>query len=226
MGQRISLLIGCLVLLVAGPAMATPEARLNSEDDKVLYALGVKLMLELAPFELDERELSLVYAGMRASLDGKYLIDPSKYQDGVDNLAHRRVQKRAHLAKQEGTQYVEKAKALPGAKVSSSGMVWFLRQAGTGAQPTPKSTVRVHYRGTLIDGTEFDSSYSRGQPAEFPLDRVIPCWTDGISQLKVGAKARLVCPSDIAYGSRGAAPVIPPGATLVFDVELLGIVTP
>ena len=116
--------------------------------------------------------------------------------------------------------------AEPGAKVSPSGMILFLTQEGSGPRPSAKSTVRVHYKGTLVDGTEFDSSYSRGQPAEFPLDRVIPCWTDGMTQLQVGSKARLICPPEIAYGSRGAAPVIPPGATLIFDVELLAIVKP
>jgi len=226
MGKRILTVIAMLACVYGGPLFATPDVALNSEDDKVLYALGVKLMLDLAPFQLDKRELALVYAGMQASFSGQYLIDPGQYQQGVDNLAHRRVAKRAEAAKERGTRYVEQAKALPGAKSSASGMVWFLKQPGAGAQPSPKSTVRVHYKGTLVDGTEFDSSYSRGKPAEFPLDRVIPCWTDGISQLRVGAKARLICPSEIAYGSRGAAPIIPPGATLIFDVELLGIVTP
>ena len=83
--------------------------------------------------------------------------------------------------------------------------------------------MKVHYKGTLIDGTEFDSSYKRGQPAEFPLNGVIPCWTEGVQKMKVGGKAKLVCPSDIAYGDRGAPPKIPPGATLVFEVELLDV---
>jgi FKBP-type peptidyl-prolyl cis-trans isomerase FkpA len=83
--------------------------------------------------------------------------------------------------------------------------------------------VKVHYKGTFPDGKEFDSSYSRGAPIEFPLNRVIPCWTEGVQRIKVGGKARLTCPSSIAYGSRGAAGVIPPNATLVFEVELLGV---
>lgn len=94
---------------------------------------------------------------------------------------------------------------------------------GTGNSPAASDRVTVHYRGTLVNGTEFDSSYSRGQPASFPLRGVIRCWTEGVQKMKVGGKARLTCPSDTAYGSRGAGGVIPPNSTLIFDIELLGI---
>ncbi len=97
-------------------------------------------------------------------------------------------------------------------------------QTGNGEQPKASDTVKVHYRGTLTDGKEFDSSYKRGQPATFPLQRVIGCWTEGVQTMKVGEKARLVCPPNLAYGSRGVPGTIPPDATLVFEVELLGIV--
>ena len=106
---------------------------------------------------------------------------------------------------------------------TSSGLVFKLTKAGTGPSPSATDTVKVHYRGTLADGKEFDSSYSRGQPLEFPLNRVIKCWTEGVQKLKVGGSARLTCPPAIAYGERGAGGVIPPNATLSFDVELLGI---
>jgi len=106
---------------------------------------------------------------------------------------------------------------------SSSGLIYQSIKAGTGAQPAATDVVRVHYRGTLPDGREFDSSYRRGQPAEFPLNRVIPCWTEGLQRMKVGGKSKLTCPPAIAYGSRGAGGVIPPNATLLFEVELLGI---
>lgn len=105
-----------------------------------------------------------------------------------------------------------------------SGLVYQSVKEGTGASPAATDTVRVHYRGTFPDsGKEFDSSYSRGEPAEFPLNRVIPCWTEGVQKMKVGGKAKLTCPPSIAYGSRGAGSVIPPNATLNFEVELLGI---
>jgi FKBP-type peptidyl-prolyl cis-trans isomerase FkpA len=110
-----------------------------------------------------------------------------------------------------------------GAVVTSSGLVYRALKDGTGASPSASDKVKVHYRGTFPDGKEFDSSYKRGEPIEFPLNGVIPCWTEGVQRMKVGGKAKLTCPSAIAYGARGAAGVIPPNATLLFEVELLGI---
>lgn len=126
-----------------------------------------------------------------------------------------------------GTTTTSTAPAAPGKPGStvttSSGLVFKLVKAGQGASPQATDRVKVHYRGTLLNGTEFDSSYKRGQPAEFPLNRVIPCWTEGLQLMKVGATAQLTCPPHIAYGSRGAGAVIPPDATLKFEVELLGV---
>ena len=106
---------------------------------------------------------------------------------------------------------------------TSSGLVFKLVKQGTGPSPKASDTVKVHYRGTFLDGKEFDSSYSRGKPLEFPLNGVIKCWTEGVQRLQVGGSAKLTCPPAIAYGERGAGGVIPPNATLNFDVELLGI---
>ena len=107
---------------------------------------------------------------------------------------------------------------------TKSGLVYQSLKEGTGAQPKASDTVKVHYRGTLLDGKEFDSSYKRGEPAEFPLNRVIPCWTEGVAMMKVGGKAKLTCPAAIAYGTAGAGNgLIPANATLNFEVELLGI---
>lgn len=111
----------------------------------------------------------------------------------------------------------------PGAVVTSSGLVFRSMKEGSGARPGAANVVKVHYRGTFPDGKEFDSSYARGTPIEFPLNRVIPCWTEGVQRIQVGGKAKLTCPSHIAYGERGAGNVIPPNATLVFEVELLGV---
>ncbi len=111
-----------------------------------------------------------------------------------------------------------------GAVVTASGLVYRSLQDGSGASPAASDTVKVHYRGTFSDGREFDSSYQRGQPASFPLNRVIKCWTEGVQRMKVGGKAKLTCPSAIAYGERGAGGgLIPPNATLQFEVELLDI---
>ena len=110
-----------------------------------------------------------------------------------------------------------------GAVVTPTGLVYRSLKDGAGASPAASDTVKVHYRGTFPDGKEFDSSYKRGQPIEFPLGGVIKCWTEGVQRVKVGGKAKLTCPPAIAYGERGAGGVIPPNATLVFEVELLGI---
>jgi FKBP-type peptidyl-prolyl cis-trans isomerase FkpA len=106
---------------------------------------------------------------------------------------------------------------------TASGLVYESLKDGTGAQASPDVAVQVHYRGTLADGSEFDSSYKRGQPATFPLNRVIPCWTEGVSKMKEGGKAKLTCPPEIAYGSRGAGGSVPPNATLTFEVELIKV---
>jgi len=106
---------------------------------------------------------------------------------------------------------------------TASGLVYESLKDGSGAQPTAQSTVQVHYRGTLADGSEFDSSHKRGQPATFPLNRVIPCWSEGVSKMREGGKAKLTCPPEIAYGSRGAGAAVPPNATLTFEVELLKV---
>jgi FKBP-type peptidyl-prolyl cis-trans isomerase FkpA len=119
---------------------------------------------------------------------------------------------------------LKKAAGEAGAQTTASGLVYRSLKDGSGAGPKATDVVRVHYRGTFPGGKEFDSSYSRGQPAEFPLNRVIPCWTEGVQMMKVGGKAKLSCPSKIAYGERGTpGGPIPPNATLQFEVELLGI---
>jgi FKBP-type peptidyl-prolyl cis-trans isomerase FkpA len=109
------------------------------------------------------------------------------------------------------------------ATVTKSGLVYRSLKDGTGASPAASDKVKVHYKGTFPDGKEFDSSYKRNEPTEFPLNGVIPCWTEGVQLMKVGGKAKLTCPSAIAYGARGAGGVIPPNATLVFEIELLAI---
>jgi FKBP-type peptidyl-prolyl cis-trans isomerase FkpA len=110
-----------------------------------------------------------------------------------------------------------------GAVVTASGLVYRSLKDGSGTRPKASDTVQVHYRGRFPDGREFDSSYQRYQPAEFPLSRVIPCWTEGVQRMQVGGSAKLTCPASIAYGKRGAGGVIPPNATLVFEVELLAV---
>jgi len=118
---------------------------------------------------------------------------------------------------------IDKAAKEKGAVKTSSGMVYISIKDGKGKSPSASSTVEVNYRGTLTDGKEFDSSYKRNQSLSFPLNGVIPCWTEGVQKMKVGGKAKLVCPPELAYGSRGAGSAVPPNATLIFEVELLDI---
>jgi FKBP-type peptidyl-prolyl cis-trans isomerase FkpA len=126
-------------------------------------------------------------------------------------------------AKLDPAAFLDKAAAEPGATRTPSGLVYRELKPGTGPSPAATDVVTVQYRGTLVDGTEFDSSYKRNEPAQFPLNQVIPCWTEGVQKMKVGGKSRLVCPPSIAYGDQGSPPVILPGATLVFEIELLQI---
>jgi len=110
-----------------------------------------------------------------------------------------------------------------GAVTTPSGLVYQSLKEGKGASPSATDTVKVHYRGTFLDGKEFDSSFKRNEPTSFPLNRVIPCWTEGVQRMKVGGKAKLTCPPSIAYGERGAGGVIPPNSTLQFEIELLEV---
>jgi FKBP-type peptidyl-prolyl cis-trans isomerase FkpA len=118
---------------------------------------------------------------------------------------------------------IDKAAKEKGAVKTASGMVYVPLKVGKGKSPSAASTVEVNYRGTLTNGKEFDSSYKRHQSISFPLSGVIPCWTEGVQMMKVGGKAKLVCPPELAYGARGAGSDVPPNATLIFEVELLNV---
>jgi FKBP-type peptidyl-prolyl cis-trans isomerase FkpA len=212
-------------LLVATSAAPAAAQELKSEQDKTLYALGVQLGGQLAPFALTPAEVELVKAGMLdAALNRPHKAEPREYMPKILELRNQRVSVAAAAEKKSGEAYLAKAAAEPGAKKLESGVIITTLKAGSGPSPKATDKVKVHYHGTLTDGTVFDSSVQRGQPATFPLNGVIKCWTEGVQQMKVGGKSRLVCPADVAYGERGAPPRIKPGATLVFGVELLEIV--
>src|SRR3974390_2578954 len=125
--------------------------------------------------------------------------------------------------KQNGQAYLDKAAAPPGAKRTASGLLYVSIKEGAGASPSPADRVKVHYTGKLIDGTVFDSSVRRGQPAPFGLNQIIACWQEALQLMKAGGQARIVSPSNLAYGDRGAPPDIPPGATLDFEIELIEV---
>jgi FKBP-type peptidyl-prolyl cis-trans isomerase FkpA len=209
---------GCAKLSRANP---------STEDEKALYALGLLLGRNVSVFNLTAHELDIVKTGLSdAVLKGKPLVDLDKYGPKVDALARTRSQARVGIEKQQAKGLLDAAAKEPGAVRTESGLVIRTTKPGTGALPTASDRVKVHYVGHLTDGTEFDSSRKRGQPATFPLNGVIKCWTEGVGRMKVGEQAILTCPSDIAYGDGGRPPTIPGGATLIFDVELLGIEAP
>jgi FKBP-type peptidyl-prolyl cis-trans isomerase FkpA len=210
--------------LGAGAAPAqTPE----SDDDKVAYTVGYLVAEALTPFDFTDEELVMVLEGMRARVAGtEPPFDPSEYRDEVIALRDARMQAELEARRAESRAYLDAAAEADGARRTDSGLVFEPLAAGDGARPAASDTVVVHYEGKLTDGTTFDSSRARGQPATFPLNGVIACWTEALQMMRVGGRARLTCPAEIAYGDRGAPPRIPPGAVLVFDVELLDIQAP
>jgi len=217
-------LVAVVALLVVH-AVPVAAQELKSDEDKTLYALGVALAGQLAPFALSPAEVDLVKAGLTdAALNRPHKAEPREYMTKIQELRTQRIAVVAAAEKKAGDAYLGKAAAEPGAKKLDSGVIITTLKPGTGPSPKATDKVKVHYHGTLTDGTVFDSSVQRGQPATFPLNGVIKCWTEGVQQMKVGGKSRLVCPADVAYGERGAPPRIKPGATLVFEVELLEIV--
>lgn len=196
----------------------------NTEQDNTLYALGAAIGRNVAAFDLNETELKKVQEGIAdVALHKEPKLDPSSYFPKIQELQTTRLAAAAAVEKKAGADYLAKAAAEAGAKKTASGLVYSTVTEGTGPSPKATDTVKVHYHGTLPSGKVFDSSVERNEPATFPLNGVIPCWTEGVQLMKVGGKSRLVCPAELAYGDRGAPPDIKPGATLIFDVQLLGI---
>jgi FKBP-type peptidyl-prolyl cis-trans isomerase FkpA/FKBP-type peptidyl-prolyl cis-trans isomerase FklB len=201
---------------------AAPAAPLD--EAKTVYALGVVISGNLKQFRLSPAEIEILKSGLTDGLAGKEKkAEVEANGPRIQELLNKRQSASAAEEKKSSGAYLAKMAGEPGAQKKASGLVYRELKAGSGANPKATDKVKVHYHGTLSDGTVFDSSVQRGQPAEFPLNQVIPCWTEGVQLMKVGAKAKITCPSDIAYGDRGAPPTIKPGATLTFEVELLEI---
>lgn len=203
-------------------APAAPAGK--SEDEKTVYAIGVMMGRQIAPFALSPAELDALKQGVSDSASGKKPeVELETYGPKIQAFAQARAAKAAEAEKAKATAFIDNAAKEPGAVKTASGLVFKSMTPGTGKSPVATDLVKVHYHGTLTNGEVFDSSVTRGQPVDFALNAVIPCWTEGVQKMKVGEKARLVCPSSIAYGDQGRPPTIPGGATLVFEVELLGI---
>jgi len=206
----------------SAPAKAAAPA-LETDDQKTVYALGLQMSRSLAQFDLSPAEMEIFTRAMADAAAGKPALDVNEWGPKFQPFGQARAARVAEKQKAASIEYLANAATEPGAMKSPSGLIYRELQPGTGASPKASDTVKVHYRGTLINGTEFDSSYKRNQPAQFPLTNVIPCWTEGVQKMKVGGKARLICPSDIAYGDSGHPPTIPGGSTLIFEIELLDI---
>jgi FKBP-type peptidyl-prolyl cis-trans isomerase FkpA/FKBP-type peptidyl-prolyl cis-trans isomerase FklB len=214
-----------LALLASVTTARADEPELKTDDDKTLYAIGLAISQNLGPFNLSEAELKLVQAGIAdGALNREKKVDLETYGPKIGALQQSRAKVVAEGEKKKSEEFLTKAAAEKGAKKTASGLIYTETKAGTGTAPKATDQVKVHYTGTLPDGTKFDSSRDRGQPATFPLNGVIPCWTEGVQLMKVGGTGKLICPSDLAYGDRGAPPKIKPGQALVFDVELIEIV--
>ena len=229
--RHLSLLFTSLALVACSPTESTAPAAsapaqadtLQTDTDKTLYALGLAIGQNVRDFKLTNGEVDIVAQGLRDSVLGtepKVALD--EWGPRIQFLMQERMTAVAAAEKQASDAWVTEQAALPGAQRSTTGVIVIPITEGTGANPTADSTVRVHYHGTLRDGSVFDSSVDRGEPISFPLTGVIPCWTEGVQKIKVGGKAKLVCPADTAYGDQGSGS-IPGGAALAFEVELLAI---
>ena len=214
-------LLAALACFIAVPALVA--AAELTEDQKTLYFLGQAVSSKIKQFEFSADETKFIIQGFSESLAGEKSKADETY--GMKLNAYLAKKQEAIVAKQKDAAkpFLDKMAKEKGAKKLESGVVVISVKDGKGAYPTAADMVKVHYHGTFPDGKVFDSSVERGTPAEFPLSGVIPCWTEGVQKIKVGGKAKLVCPSDTAYGDQGAGGTIPGGATLVFEVELLEI---
>lgn len=220
-----------LALFVTTLSSCTPEqpepateTLLETEDDKTIYAMGVSMARNLDRLPLNESEKEALQAGFADGIHKREpRVDTARYERKMQGLFARRTAAMAERESEAGEAFLAEAAAMEGAERSDSGLVMQVLRPGDGPSPGPTDRVRVHYHGTLRDGTVFDSSVARGEPAVFPLNRVVPCWTEALQKMKTGEKSRITCPASIAYGNQGSPPLIGPGAALAFEVELLEI---
>jgi FKBP-type peptidyl-prolyl cis-trans isomerase FkpA len=188
---------------VAGP---------TTDDEKAIYSIGLSIYGSLSQFNLSPAELDLIKRAISDAAAGKPAVDIKVWGPKIEPMMKARAAKTSAV-------FLTKAAAEPGAVKTPTGLIYKELRPGTGVSPSAEDKVKVNYRGTFINGREFDSSK---EPVEFGLNQVIHCWTEGVQKMKVGGKARLVCPAEIAYGEQGR-PGIPGGSTLIFEIELLSV---
>ncbi len=221
---RAMVAVGCALACACASADEPKAPALDTDDQKALYAIGMIAATRLPQIALTNEELRLVEAGLGDGLQGREpRVDMNAIRPQLESFVKTRTAAAADKEKAAGAEFATKMAAEPGAQKLPSGLVYRELTPGTGPQPASTDTVRVKYRGTLRDGLEFDAST---EPVSFPLNGVVPCFSEGLGKMKVGGKSKLVCPSSMAYGDQGRPPRIRPGATLVFEVELVEIVKP
>jgi FKBP-type peptidyl-prolyl cis-trans isomerase FklB len=227
--MKIWLMLFAGLVFAAGQVMAEGEAELKTQKDKVSYAIGMDIGNSLKKNSV-EVDPDVLLKGMRASLSGgKALMTEQEgretlmaYQKEMQAKQQEKMKAEGEKNKKAGDAYLAENKKKKGVKTLPSGLQYTVLSKGTGTTPKETDTVTVHYRGTLIDGTEFDSSLKRNEPATFPVKGVIKGWTEALLLMKEGAKWQLVIPANLAYGESGR-PGIPPNSTLIFDVELIKV---
>ena len=223
-------LVAVLATACAPKDGASGTSKLDTYAQKFGYAIGADIGKSLAPVK-DEVDLVALVDGIEEALAGKDLRLDDEGREKIKSEVSRKIQEKqmaertakAAAAKDAGEKFLAENAKRDGVKTTASGLQYEMMSEGSGAMPKATDKVTVHYKGTLIDGTEFDSSYSRGQPVTFPLGNVIPGWTEGLQLVKTGGKTRLYIPSSLAYGERGAGAKIGPNEALVFEVELIAI---
>src|SRR5881392_1376278 len=217
------------ILIVSASLVALPlfgqekSPQLKDQKDKVSYSIGMNIGFNLGRQKVDINP-DILAAGIKDSIAGKPQLTQDQVKDIMAQFEKDMEQKQKQAGeknKTDGAKFLEENKKKPGVKTTASGLEYKVEKEGTGAQPKPTDVVSVNYRGTLIDGTEFDSSYKRGQPATFPVNGVIKGWTEALQLMKVGSKYQVFVASNLAYGERAVSPDLAANSTLIFEVELL-----
>lgn len=203
---------------------------IETDMDRVSYAIGYDIGRSIQGEDIEGLDLDVLFRGMKDAASGEGVLTDDEMMEALMKFQQDMMEKQQRDARQlgdnnlsEGQTFLAMNAQREDVQVTSSGLQYRVIEEGTGNRPATSSEVTVHYRGTLIDGTEFDSSFSRGEPATFPLNRVIPGWTEGLQLMREGATYEFFIPSELGYGERGTQGVIGPNAVLIFEVELISI---